>query len=208
MNIGRVPLHIASMASEYHSFIPPDSSNFDQCNNGTPSEDLWDKFDFDLLTPPHSPEQAADVCASYLNCDNICSDYAEDLTSQDLCDPLLSDNCDPLPDLKDTIGEYFETCSSSIVTKSKNNIRQDCMWNGRNEPRQSLSHRRSRSNSPVSLSGSLGSGCIDPESLFNSYRYSTDCIRTISPRRLKPENGLETPSDSGKFSFSKPQMFL
>ena len=183
-----------------------ESLNFDKCGIGHPSDDVWDKFGFHLLTPPLSPEQSLNEITP----DSADCLLTPDCSEEDFCDAFINNSASPLPDLKDTVDEYLG-CDVPVAADGYSKIRQDCMWNGRNDPRQNLLHRRSRSNSPAFLSSSLESGCIDPEYLFNTgclYNHNTR-IRASNSRRSKTEIGPETPNDSGKcFEILFLELFL
>ena len=198
MNLGEEPSSYIGLKSMSDYCMNPDSLNFDKCDIGHPSEDMWDKFEFDLVTPPLSPGQSGDESPTS-DMDNLFpSGNWENIDPEELCKDFIND-CQSLPELKDTVSECFENDFLPIQQDSWKNLRHDCMWNGRNDPRLSPVQRRSRSNSPASLSSSLGSGCINPESLFNTYRYSSDRKIATTSRSFITDIGAETPSDSGNF---------
>ena len=154
---------------------------------GYPSDDVWNKFDFETITPPLSPEsnnfgydgENGNACLENSQVDDLLNEFVGFSTD--------------LPDITDACRELFE--SDFQATDKNNKIKKDCMWNGRTDLKKS--NRRSRSNSPGFLSCSPSSGCIDPEVLFNTSGLN-DRMRTASPRRLGTQGGPETPSDSGK----------
>lgn len=162
----------------------PELPNYDSCEKGSPSDEMWDKFGFESFTPPQSPEQDSDVA-------NSLSDPLSRSSSPqhfDTVNQILSDFTHTLPDLKDTCNEVFEQDCS-------NKLRKDCMWNG-NKDAQTTLHRRGRSDSPAGLSCSpASSGCIDPRALFNINDRVKPCT---THRRFYPDSGPETPSDSGE----------
>ena len=185
MSLGSVPSFECIDSNELHG-------NLGHCSHFYPCDDIFKKFDFEALTPPLSPEQPSTYFPQQETTGACPHDLMTSATSMDdLVQEFLSDPSSALPELRDTCNEVFKQESRPIDCRNK--VLKDCMWNGRNEQRLLCEHRRSRSNSPCSLSCSPVNGCIDPAAVFSS------CFgdHFTGSRGLKPSCGTETPSDSG-----------
>ena len=171
--------------------------NYDSCDKGSPSDEMWEKFGFGSLTPPHSPDQDSNIANSL--CGPLSSRPSTPQELDKFC-KIFPDVPKTLPDLKDTCFEIFEQ-EQKQLSDCSNKLRKDCMWNGNKDTQPMTVHRRGRSDSPASLSCSpASSGCIDPQALFNFNQISDRIKPCTNNRRLYPDSGPETPCDSGELT--------
>ncbi len=201
-----------------------------------PSEEIWNKFRL-LETPPRTPQHEASYPSSpqgaagtLENLQIVSDQLSEDVLLQS---PLgssgsLSPGAWSSSGEDSRVEDYEDSCAQCGCFRStlrlpcrrclplSSLLIQDCMWSGKNVPKEFFSDTNrslSRSNSSSSTDSDKSSlvescdalisssDCVDPASVFPFPINDTQLRgrRSSSPSPSLSNLGAETPSDSGKF---------